>query len=260
VTPSITQADVNKALGAFLRTILGFPNGQVIVGQANRVSSPEGDYVVMWPLRRPRLATNVDTSADAKFTGSIAGMVMTITDAITGEMSKGATVFGIGVAASTTVTAQVGGTPGGAGIYAVSPSQTVASTTLSAGATEIEQATEIVMQVDVHGPGSSDNAQTISTLFRDEYAVTQFDGTGITPLYADEPRQMPFLTAAHQYEDRWTVDVHMQADPVIAVPQEFADAVEIIVIDIDTIVPAVTGTASLDFSDPANSQFLPGLI
>lgn len=234
MTPSITQDQVNTALGNFLTAIL--PAGvTVIVGQVNRVAEPEGDFVVMWPLRRPRLATNLDTSADAKFTGSIAGTVMTITEVITGVMNEGATVFGVNVADGTTVSAQTGGTPGGVGTYTVAPSQAVSSTTLSAGATEIEQSTEVVMQIDVHGPASADNAQTISTLFRDEYAVEQLDqaAVAISPLYADDPRQMPFITAASQYEDRWTVDVHMQINPIVSVPTEFADSVDLTTVDVD---------------------------
>src|SRR5580704_4186013 len=111
MTPSITQEDIEIALGTFLQTILGLPDGQVIVGQVNRVAPPEGDYVVMWPLRRPRLGTNVDTPADAKFTGSIAGTTMTITDVAAGQMKAGATVFGVGVMANTVVSAQLTGTP-----------------------------------------------------------------------------------------------------------------------------------------------------
>jgi hypothetical protein len=233
VTPSITQDQVDVALGNFLQSILGLPDGQVIVGQVNRVASPEGDYVVMWPLRRQRLATNVDTSADAKFTGSIADEVMTITEVFSGVMNVGATVFGVCVAANTVVDSQLTGDPGGVGTYSVTPSQNLASTTLSAGQTNVKQATEFVMQCDVHGAASGDNAQTLATLFRDRYAVDQFAGTGISPLYADDPRQTPFVTAANQYEDRWTVDLHMQIDPVVSVSQEYADAATVTLYDVD---------------------------
>lgn len=237
MTPSITESAVQTALGTFLQTIL--PSSvTVIAGQVNRVASPEGDYVVMWPLRRPRLATNVDTSVDAKFTGSIAGTVMTIATVLAGEMNIGATVFGIGVSANTTVSEQLTGPPGGAGTYTVAPSQTVGSTTLSAGQTEIEQSTEVVYQLDVHGPAAGDNAQTISTLFRDSYGVRQFEGTGVTPLYCDDPLQTPFTTAASQYDQRWTIDMHMQFDPTIAVPAQFADQANVTVISVTEAFPA----------------------
>lgn len=239
MTPSLTQDDVNTALGSFLTTILGLPATNVIVGQVNRVASPGGDYTVIWPLRRPRLATNVDTPVDCVFTGSIAGTLLTVSAVdpdFSGQIAVGSQIFGVGVADNTTVTEPGSGT-GGLGTYTVTPSQTVTSKTLSAGVVAIEQSTEAVMQIDVHGPASSDNAQTISTLFRDAYGVSLFEGTGVTPLFADEPRQMPFITAANQYEDRWMVDVHMQIDPVIAVPQEFAQAASVDVVDVLATYP-----------------------
>lgn len=237
MTPSITEAAINNALGSFLLAVLGLPSTNVIVGQVNRVASPEGDYVVMWPLRRPRLSTNVDSSADAKFTGSIAGAVMTISAVLAGAMNVGAVVFGVGVAANTTVVNQISGTPGGDGNYTIAPSQTVTSTTLSAGATVIEQSTEVVYQIDVHGPASADNVQTISTAFRDQYGVSLFAGTGVTPLYCEDPRQMPFQTAAVQYEGRWSVDLHLQVNPVISVPVQFADLAVITVVDVNVAYP-----------------------
>lgn len=238
MTQSITQAAVNVALGTFLQTILGLPEGQIIVGQVNRTSSPEGDYCVMWPLRRPRLGTNVDSSADCKFTGSISGTVMTVTDVDAGEINSGAIVFGVGVAANTTIAGPININPDGTGTYQIAPSQTVGSVTLSAGQTVIEQSTEFVMQVDVHGPASGDNAQTIATLFRDQYGVTQFAGSGITPLYCDEPRQTPFTTAAAQFEDRWSVDHHFDGTPAISVPEQYADSV-------DLTLATITGDAVL---------------
>lgn len=240
MTPSITQDDINTALGNFLTAILNLPQANIIVGQVNRVASPEGDFVVMWPLRRPRLATNVDTPEDAVFTGSISGTTLDITAVdpdFSGQIKIGSQTFGVGVAANTMVT-ELGSGTGGVGTYTVTPSQDVPSETLSAGTIAIEQTTEAVMQVDVHGPASADNAETIATLFRDAYGVSLFEGTGITPLYTDEPRQMPFITAANQYEDRWTVDVHMQVDPTISVPQQFASQATVNVVDVTATYPA----------------------
>jgi hypothetical protein len=238
-TVSLTDAAVFTALRSFLIGIL--PAGiEVIKAQDNRVPEPEGpDFVTMTPLRRPRLATNIDTSADAKFTGSIAAALMTITAVQSGVMNIGATVFGVGVAANTIVSAQLTGSPpGGIGTYIVAPSQTLAATTLSAGQTEIKQSTEVVIQLDVHGLNSADNTQVISTLFRDAYGVAQFAGSGVTPLYADDPRQVPFINAEQQYEQRWIVDVHLQIDPVVAVSAQFADKATITLVDVPETFPA----------------------
>jgi hypothetical protein len=237
MVPSITQDAINTALGNFLASIL--PAGtSVVVGQVNRVASPEGDYCVMWPLRRPRLATNVDTTVDVSFTGSITSTVMTVTEIVAGDAIKsGLEVFGVGVASNTMVLQQINGTPGGAGSYTVSPAQTLALTAMAAGYVDTKQPTEVVMQVDVHGPAGSDNVQTIATLFRDDYGVTAFAGTGITPLYAEDPRQLAFETAADQFEDRWMVDLHMQFDPSILIPQQFADQAVINVVSVEAAFP-----------------------
>jgi hypothetical protein len=231
MTPSITQDAINIALGNFLTVILNVPTGNVIVGQVNRVAEPEGDFAVMWPLHRPRLGTNFDTPMDCKFTGSIAATTMTVTDIDSGVIKDNTTVFGVGVAANTKIIEQLTGTPNGIGTYSVSVSQTLASQVLSAGYISVATPTEVVMQVDVHGPNSDDNAQTIQALFRDPYGVRLFEGTGVSPLYADDPRQMPFINAAKQYEERYVVDVHLMVTPVLNTPQEFADSVSVTVND-----------------------------
>ena len=57
----LTLGDVFKAIGDLLVTVL--PSGTTVAqGQVNRVPAPKGsNYVVMWPLNRERLSTNVDT-------------------------------------------------------------------------------------------------------------------------------------------------------------------------------------------------------
>jgi hypothetical protein len=91
----------------------------------------------------------------------------------------------------------------------------------------ILEPTKVTVQLDVHGPASADNAQVISTLFRDEYAVTAFAATGfdVTPLYADDPKQVPFVNGEQQVEERWIVEAVMQCNPSITVPQDFAASV-----------------------------------
>jgi len=91
------------------------------------------------------------------------------------------------------------------------------------------QPTKVTIQVDVHGPASADNAQIIVTLFRDEFATTAFSASGfdVTPLYASDPRQAPFLNGEQQVETRWTIDAVMHCNPVVTVPQDFFTEVSI---------------------------------
>lgn len=239
MTPSIIEADVYRALKSFLTAILPAAT-DVIQTQINRVPEPtRGDYVTMTPLRMPRLRTNVDRSADVKFTGSISADVLTVSAVDFGVVLVGATVIGPGVAANTAITSQLTGPTGGVGTYRIDQAQGVASRTLATGAKQIEQGTEVVIQLDVHGPASWDNAVTISTLFRDEYAVQQFadQPSSVVPLYADDPRQAPFDNEGRQYENRWIVEVHMQINPVLSPAQQYADEVALTLKSVDALYP-----------------------
>lgn len=231
-----TQAAALRALGDFLREIL--PEGVVItVGQTNRVPEPKAaNFVAMTPTRRERLRTNIDSSADVRFTGSIAGTTMTVTDVSFGTILVGANVFGVDVEPNTTIEA-LGTGSGGAGTYVVDPAQTVGEEVLASGAQTVEQGTGLNVQIDVHGPASADNAQIISTLMRDAFAVERMAGTGVAPLYADDPMQLPFTNAEQQVEDRWTVQAMLQCNPVVSIPRQYADSASVELISVDAEYP-----------------------
>lgn len=113
------------------------------------------------------------------------------------------------------------------------------------------------IQLDVHGPLGADNAWRISGLFRSSYACDQFAAgsvKGMTPLYMEDPRQLPFITGEQQYEDRWIIETQIQANVTITVPQDFAAALALNLVSIEAGVPT-----SLDFTNPNNSGLLPGL-
>ena len=68
----------------------------------------------------------------ASFTGSIAGLTLTVASALTGTIGVGMVLSGAGgVTANTAVTGQLTGTPGGLGTYSVNISQTVGSSTIT---------------------------------------------------------------------------------------------------------------------------------
>jgi hypothetical protein len=240
ITVSITETQILTALGNFLVKIL--PSGcQVIRGQTNRVPQPQAqNYCVMTPTVRSRLATNADNSADALFAGSISDSTMTITSVAYGTLSIGSEVFGIGLAVPTVVTG-FGTGLGGTGTYTVSPPQSVGPVALAAGTISVLQPTQVTVQLDVHGPSGGDNAQTISTLFRDTYGVEAFALTGleIAPLYTSDPKQMPFVNGEMAFEDRWVVDAVMQVNAAVVVPQQFADVLNIELIDVDVRYPPI---------------------
>lgn len=103
----------------------------------------------------------------------------------------------------------------------------------------IQQSTQVSLQLDVHGPSSSDNAQIIMTLARDPFGVDFYKalGTGIAPLYTSEPKQIPFLNGEQQYEDRWTIDLELQVNPIVTIKQEYARSVDVTLIEVDAEYP-----------------------
>jgi hypothetical protein len=60
---------------------------------------------------------------------------------------------------------------------------------------------------------------------------------GVAPLHADDPRQMPFINDQSQYEWRWIIEACLQANQVVISPQQFADALEIGLIEVDSHYP-----------------------
>ena len=241
VTP--TQDDITTLLRSFLLDVLP-PGIEVVLGQINRVAEPDGDqFVVMTPVSIIRLGTNYDQSGDVKFDGSIAGTVMTVTSfspTSKGLIEIGSPVFGVGVADNTKVTGIISGS-GQIGTYSITPSQTIADETLSAGRWDATQPSRWIIQTDFHGnqTTAADLAQTFSTLFRDAYATTFFanQSASISPLHADDPRQMPFINDQQQYEWRWIVEAQIQVNQKVLVPQQYADKVTVGLIEIDERFP-----------------------
>lgn len=77
--------------------------------------------------------SDITYSSNSSFTatGSISGSIMTITAVANNSFGPGQILSGSGVTGGTVIGAQISGVPGGIGDYSVSPSQTVASTTIT---------------------------------------------------------------------------------------------------------------------------------
>ncbi len=101
------------------------------------------------------------------------------------------------------------------------------------------QPTRLDVQLDVHGPNSLANVQRISTLFRDEYSTSYFDAgpVAIQALYASDPRQLRFDNAENQSENRWMIDLSLQINPVVTVPQRFSEVVTPTTINVEQVYP-----------------------
>lgn len=111
------------------------------------------------------------------------------------------------------------------------------------GLQNTNQAKKWICQLDVYGTEASSVASTIATLARSSYAVRQFaaltqeKGFSITPLYADQPHQTTMINGEKQYEERWTLDLHLQFNAVISTPMEFAAELYVKPASVDAIFP-----------------------
>jgi len=102
-----------------------------------------------------------------------------------------------------------------------------------------ERSTQFNVQVDCYGDQGMDRANMLSMMVRSDYACQQFAASGIDmqPLYATEAAQRPFVSGEAQYIERWGFDAVMQINPVVTVPQQFADSLEVGLIDVDVVYP-----------------------
>jgi hypothetical protein len=215
---------------------------EIVRGQDNRVPEPlAGDFIVMTPIMRQRLAWNAVGFFDGAFTVVISGNIMTVTEINHNvpTLVPGVSIRDTGgvIFPNTIIGQQISGPPGGLGEYFISPSQaTYTSVIAYAGLREDMAATKWTVQLDVHGPLSGDNIQAIYSLFFSEYATNVFSSTGfdVTPLTSTQPRQIPFLNAEQQIEYRWSIDLDMQINPIVSTPQQFFDEVEVSITEVDT--------------------------
>lgn len=197
----------------------------------------------MTPLTRTRLETNVDTYQDAAFTASVSGSIMTVSAVHLGKIMVGSMVWDVGGIIPLGTLIQSGPSSGGVGDYVLSNTTplTVPSGKVAAGNESLMSPTEIDVQLDIHSASLSragDMATTVSTLFRDDRATTFFaDYPGIAPLFADDPRQVPFINAENQWESRWIVTACLQINSTIVLPQQFADQLQVTLKPVDVIIP-----------------------
>lgn len=107
---------------------------------------------------------------------------------------------------------------------------------------DIEQGTMLRMQLDLYGAASGDWAVILCTLLRSEYACTVLAGADpthpvVVPLYSSDPFNAPLNDSEEQYEDRWTLEAVLQYNPVTTVPMQFADTLEVTLINVDETYP-----------------------
>ena len=158
-----------------------------------------------------------------------------IFDAVWGFLD---TVFGSTISANIIKGFQnMTATPAGTSYIVVSPgvvvrqNQIVRDYDATNGLTLNERDTEYSYQVDCYGPAGPDYANTVAIAWRTLWACDYFAGNNLNPppgaplpvmpLYADEPQQLNIVNGEMQYEQRFMLKLHLQANQVVALPQDF---------------------------------------
>lgn len=104
------------------------------------------------------------------------------------------------------------------------------------GTTTTEQGTKVHVQMDFYGPQSNEWAVAAEMLWRDEYGCNMLSPDAV-PLYSDDARMVPLVTGEEQYLERYTLTVMLQWNPVTVTPQQFADALDVTIIEVDSAYP-----------------------
>lgn len=94
----------------------------------------------------------------------------------------------------------------------------------------------VTVQIDCYGPQSSEWSDILSTLLR-SYVGCDALAPSCQPFYADDPKRMPLTDAEDEYEDRWIVTLQLQVNSVVSTPQQFADTLELALIEVDARYP-----------------------
>lgn len=89
----------------------------------------------------------------------------------------------------------------------------------------IHGSARIDVQCDFYGLAAGEYAKAAQMGLRSLWGWSQFPAN-IKPLYTLDAVQAPLITGEEQYEARWTLTASMQYNPVVTVPQEFADELE----------------------------------
>jgi hypothetical protein len=89
------------------------------------------------------------------------------------------------------------------------------------------------VQLDFYGQESYDQASEIQAIFRDEYSVNKFEGTGLVPLFTDDIIPTSRTDENENFLVRNTLTLSFNIHPDVVVPQDFFAAADITVIEVN---------------------------
>ena len=88
----------------------------------------------------------------------------------------------------------------------------------------------LMIQADFYGKDSGDWCAAVKTVWRTSWAASQFPA-GVAPLYCDDGHESPLITGEEQYERRWVLTMNVQYNPVVVVPLQSANILEMNVLE-----------------------------
>lgn len=100
----------------------------------------------------------------------------------------------------------------------------------------IQAFTLLRMQMDFYGANAAEWAQAASTLLRDAIGCMAL-APACQPLHADDATQSPLITGEQQYLNRYTLEAYIQWNPVVTLPQQFADTLSALLVNVDERYP-----------------------
>jgi hypothetical protein len=104
------------------------------------------------------------------------------------------------------------------------------------GSRSVSASWQVNVQMDFYGPESGNWAAAFCTLFRDDYGC-DFLAPECQPLYADTPKLAPWVSSEAQWVHRWTVSAAFNWRELVTVSQQFADALEVELVEVDAEFP-----------------------
>lgn len=122
--PGLTLAQLQALTGTIIITVDGVAHTSGTINLSSATSFSSAATIITTGL----------AASDASVTGSISATNLTVSAVASGTLAPGQVINGTGVTVGTTIVSQASGTTGGVGVYVVSASQTVSSTTITAGA------------------------------------------------------------------------------------------------------------------------------
>jgi len=110
-----------------------------------------------------------------------------------------------------------------------------------AGKHLINFTTDFSIQLDVHGPTSAANAMVLQALAWNDWANQELrripNGPDMQLLFATSAHQIPFQNAEQQWEFRWVMEWHVQANQTVSLFQDFADHLNAGLINVGVVYP-----------------------